>query len=65
MKHPQWPLWFGSSWVRGAKEEPGEPRVNGRHQQRPAGSRRGPGRRVILAEEETVYTSQRKKKKEC
>lgn len=47
----------------GDKEEPGEltdvTGVNGRHQQRPAGSRRGPGSRGILAEEEKVYTSQR------
>lgn len=59
LKHQQWPLWFGSSWVRGTKKSLGSPGVNGRHQQRPAGSGRGPGSRGLLAEEERVYTSQR------
>lgn len=43
----------------GQRKSLGSPGVNGRHQQRPAGSGRGPGSRGLLAEEERVYTSQR------
>lgn len=67
MKHQQWPLLFDSSW--GGRGEGGNPGragnptgINGWHQPRPAGARRGPRSRVILAEEERVYTSHRKEK---
>lgn len=48
----------------GTKEVPGEPRGKWTASAKPCGRQARTGRRVILAEEERVYTSQRKKKEE-